>query len=465
MAEPSSRSVVTMLRRIGLLPRGPVPEADANRFTEAALERHKREGMEMAVRARWAALAVVAIMLMILNPEWYMLYYVFMLGLLALVGLLAQRVARVGVSRMELLVLFLDLLLTTVILTVPNPFSPEIWPSAAIYKFETFPFFFIILAGATLAYSWRTILALGVWTCLLWLLAGVGVWYFGITIPHLSQGIQAVLGHEPELARLADPNLVLFDHIFQQLVVFFVVALTLAFAVRRNNRLLLSNAGLERERENLSRYFSPNVVDVLSRQDEPLKQIRQHDIAVLFVDIVDFTAYASTRDPRDVIDTLRDFHARMEREVFRFSGTLDKYLGDGLMATFGTPVPGVLDATNALRCARAMQVAMKVWNQDRIAQGLPEIQARFGLHYGPVVLADIGTSRLEFTVVGTTVNIASRIEAMTRFLGDAVALSEALRAQVVAESGPSEPALKGLREHTDQTIRGVGEQMTVWSVS
>jgi len=75
---------------------------------------------------------------------------------------------------------------------------------------------------------------------------------------------------------------------------------------------------------------------------------------VLFADIVDFTAYTDGRSPMEVIGTLRLFHERMEREVFRHGGTLDKYLGDGLMATFGTPSASDSDAGNALRCAQAM---------------------------------------------------------------------------------------------------------------
>lgn len=458
---PSFTFVSTFLSNLA----GPEPQAQANRFTEAALARHKREGMELAVRARWAALAVVGVLLALLNPVWEMLYYHGLLLLLALVGLLAQRVARVGLSRMELAVLFLDLALTTIALVVPNPFLSEDWPTATTYQYEGFLFFFIVLASGTLAYSWRTIVAIGTWTAILWMVAAVAVWWFGTTNPSITQALQAVLGYDPELARLADPNLVHFDQRFQQIVIFFVVAAILALSIRRFNILVMSNASLERERENLSRYFSPNVVEVLSQQDEPLKQIRSHDIAVLFVDIVDFTAYASERNATEVIYTLRDFHSLMEAEVFRFDGTLDKYLGDGLMATFGTPVPGQADAVNALRCARAMRSALRIWNDQRAARGEPQVQASIGLHFGPVVLGDIGSSRLEFTVVGNTVNVASRVEALTRTLPADVALTDDLRARVIAEVGSSDPALTGLAEHPAQHIRGLERSVTVWSLS
>ncbi len=444
---------------------GQMTQADieANRFTEAALERHKREGMELAVRARWIALAVVAVMLPFLNPSWNVLYYHFMLALMVGVGFLARRVARVGVSRLELAVLFLDLALLTIILVAPNPFSTNDWPSAAFYQFETFQYFLIILAAGTMAYSWRTIAAIGIWTSGLWLAAAVVIWLFGKTDPDLTAALASVITLDPELAKLADPSQVNFDLRIQEIVVFLIVAITLSLSARRFSRLLLTNASLERERENLSRYFSPNVVEELSQHDEPLKQVRSHDIAVLFVDIADFTSYSAERDPTEVIETLRQFHALMETEVFRFDGTLDKYLGDGLMATFGTPVIGERDATNALQCAREMQAAVVHWNIERTRRGEPVIEARFGLHYGPVVLADIGTNRLEYAVIGNTVNVASRIEKLTRTLPGPVAFSEGLRARVVEEAGAGDPVLSEIHEHRDQTIRGLDRPITVWT--
>src|SRR5439155_11134701 len=175
-------------------------------------------------------------------------------------------------------------------------------------------------------------------------------------------------------------------------------------AVRRGNDLLIHHAAIERERTNLARYFSPNVVEELSKHDEPLKQVRMQNVAVLFVDIVGFTAFADARTPEEVVQTLREFHALMEQEVFRHKGTLDKYLGDGLMATFGTPFAGDADASNALRCAQAMIDSVDDLNRERKSRGEPPIRISIGLHYGQVVLGDIGLNRLEFAVIGTTVN-------------------------------------------------------------
>ena len=147
----------------------------------------------------------------------------------------------------------------------------------------------------------------------------------------------------------------------------------------------------------------------------------------------------------EVIGTLRQFHERMEREVFRHGGTLDKYLGDGLMATFGTPFAGDADALNALRCAQGMIGSIGEFNRERKNRGEPPIRVSVGLHYGQVVLGDIGLNRLEFAVIGTTVNAASRLEALTREFGCAIVVSDDLVRQARTETGQFERRLRASR--------------------
>lgn len=440
-----------------------------NRFTEAALERHKQEGLELAVRARWIALAVVAVLLPFLNFRLEMLYYEAGLLVMAGTGWLARRVGRVGRSRAELVVLFVDLAFITLLLVVPNPFAVQepgtyVWPTAVGYRFENFIYLFIILAAGTLAYSWRTIVAIGNWTAAMWLFAAAMVWYFGHTEPALTEAAEAAFGADPRLFEILDPNNLNFQIRVQEVVVFFIVAATLAISVRRYNNLLLGNAALERERENLSRYFSPNVVDQLSQNDEPLKQIRTQDVAVMFVDIVGFSEFAAARHPEAVIRTLREFHGLMEMEVFRHRGTLDKYLGDGLMATFGTPVAQSGDALNAVRCARAMISATERWNAQRRASGEPAIRASIGVHYGPVVLGDIGTNRLEFAVIGNTVNVASRLEQLSRPLGAAMVISDDAHDRASADADGGATDLRELEPHPPQKIRGLEARLGVWTL-
>ncbi|MBQ4823899.1 MULTISPECIES: adenylate/guanylate cyclase domain-containing protein [unclassified Leisingera] len=431
-----------------------------NRFAEAALDAHKRRGLQLAVRARWIALPIIAVFIVFLNPVWSVLYYHGILALLCLNGWFISRVGTVGRSRQELFLIFLDLLIMTIGLVVPNPFDARDIPVAMQYRFDNFQYFFVILAAGTMAYSWRTVIAIGTWTATMWLSALALAWWFAVPVPGLSEAVTTALDFDPELAGFFDPNSFVIQLRVQEAVVFVLVAVTLGFSVRRFNALLRSNASLERERANLSRYFSPNVVDQLSQNDEPLKQVRSENVAVLFIDIVGFTRLSSGMDPRMVIDLLREFHGRMEGEVFRHHGTLDKYLGDGLMATFGTPVAGRQDATNALACAHSMRESLMAWNRERARQGKAEIRAGIGIHYGEALLGDIGSNRLEFAVLGMTVNIAARLENLTRKLQAGIVISETLAAQVRAEQAGLD-LLDGNARHPDQEVRGLDQPMTV----
>ena len=436
-----------------------------SRFAEHALARDKRESLDLAVKARWIALAIIALLLPFINPRLEVIYYEIILCGFALIGWAQRRIGRLGRSRSELFLMFCDLALLTVISIVPNPISTVDWPMPMQYRFDNFIYFFVLLAGATLAYSWRTVVAMGVWTTGLWLSGVVLIWLFSGGYPELTEGAKAAFGSHERMASILDPNNIRFEIRVQEVVVFLIVAMTLALTARRANRLLIGHAALERERANLARYFSPNMVDELSQNDEPLKQVRNQNIAVLFVDIVGFTEFAAGKTPEQVIDTLRAFHGRMEREVFSHYGTLDKYLGDGLMATFGTPSTGEMDARNALKCARAMAASVETWNAERAAVGEPTIRASFGIHYGPAVLGDIGVNRLEFAVIGSTVNIASRLEALTRELGVVLVASDAMIDRTRQEPGGEDGEQEGFSRKTGQVIRGIDQPMTVWTLT
>ncbi|WP_454648397.1 adenylate/guanylate cyclase domain-containing protein [Bradyrhizobium liaoningense] len=436
---------------------------DTLKFAEAALADSKRDGLLLAVRARWAALAVTAITLPIIAPNWDVTYYILMLGLFAVIGWAQLKVGKVGRSRPELFLIFCDLALLTFLSVVPNPWSNVHWPIGMQFRFDSFIYFFIFLATATLAYSWRTVLAMGMWTGVLWAIAVGWAYLQPETHAALSERVRDAIGADIRMFNILDPSSIGFGERFQQVIVFIIVAAILALAVRRSNALLISHAGLERERANLARYFSPNVIDELSGNDEPLAKVRTQDVAVLFADIVGFTAYSDGRDPKDVIETLRQFHERMEREVFQHGGTLDKYLGDGLMATFGTPFVGDSDALNALRCARGMIASIAKLNSERSNRNEPPIQVSVGLHYGQVVLGDIGLNRLEFAVIGTTVNAASRLEALTREFGCAIVVSDALVQQAHAEPNHSSTDFAALVERPAQTIRGLERPVGIWT--
>jgi adenylate cyclase len=437
-------------------------QRETESYAEAALANAKQEGLLLAIRARWVALAVIAVTSVVVNPYWDVLYYEAMLLVFALIGWAQLKVGRVGRSRAELLLIFCDLAVLTFIVVVPNPWRSVDWPAPAALHFNNFLYFFVLLASAPLAYSWRTVVAMGVWASALWCIGVFWIWLQPVD-PALTERLRVAVGGDERLLRAIDPNSLYLPGRFQEIVILMIVAATLALSVRRSNNLLLSHASVERERTNLARYFSPTVVQELSKNDEPLKQVRTQNVAVLFVDIVGFTAFSDGKQPEEIIGTLREFHGLMEHEVFQHGGTLDKYLGDGLMATFGTPFAGVSDAWNALRCAQAMIATVAEFNRERERQGQPPIHAGFGLHYGPVVLGDIGAHRLEFAVIGSTVNAASRLESLTRQLGCVLVASDALIVQVRSEASGSDVELMRLVSQPAQPIRGIEQPIGIWT--
>ena len=452
----------TKSRLIDLSRAAEVEDTPETQYVLTALENHKREGLELAVKARWIAMAIFAVFVVIVHPYFEVIYHIGIMALLCLNGWFIQRVGRVGRSRLELLLIFIDLFLMTLGMVGPNPLSVDTMPLAMQYRFDNFLYFFVILAVGTMAYSWRTVIAIGVWTFVMWLGAMALSWWFTTPTPGLTEAVVEAIGADSSMLKFLDPNSYVLQLRIQEVIVFLIVAITLAMSARRTNILLLNNAGLERERANLSRYFSPNVVDQLSQNDEPLKQVKIQNVAVLFIDIIGFTRLAAGRDPHQVIALLRGFHGRMEREVFRHNGTLDKYLGDGLMATFGTPSAGERDASNALDCALAMQKSLEIWNRERRRLGEPEIQAGIGIHYGETLLGDIGANRLEYAVIGTAVNVAARLEEMTRRLQTSIVMSDELRLQAEQEQ-PTSDIGNGFECHPDQEVRGLDDVMKVWA--
>jgi adenylate cyclase len=221
----------------------------------------------------------------------------------------------------------------------------------------------------------------------------------------------------------------------------------------------------ERARNNLSRYFSPNIVELLASQDEPLGAGRRETVAVLFADIVAFTQMAEVMAPEDVLALLREFHTRMTAQIFASGGMVDQYLGDGIIAVFGAPTASPKDAANALNCAEMMLDALERWNDEREGNGDARLDIGIGLNYGPVVLGDVGSEHsMSFTAIGDTVNTAARLQVLTRALktplvvgGAVVQAIYALSPEIAAEH------IGQLEDRGEHNLRGRASPVRVWT--
>ncbi|HYO16192.1 MAG TPA: adenylate/guanylate cyclase domain-containing protein [Thermoanaerobaculia bacterium] len=182
-------------------------------------------------------------------------------------------------------------------------------------------------------------------------------------------------------------------------------------------------AELERQnRSRLERYHSPAVIEeVLRRGEDGTRSLQITETTVLFADLVGFTSFAESSTPEHVAESLDAFLNLSVEAIFRAGGTLDKFIGDCVMAFFGAPVPQADHALRAVQAAVEIQDGLAAWNAEREAQGLRGFQARVALNSGPVVVGDIGSARrVDYTVLGNTVNVAARLEAHVARPGDVV---------------------------------------------
>lgn len=226
-----------------------------------------------------------------------------------------------------------------------------------------------------------------------------------------------------------------------QLVLLAITIGLIAGAIWRARRHVERAVMAETERANLGRYFSPSVVEHLAAADvRGLEAGRAQDAAVMFVDVIGSTRRMEAITPEEVIAIIRAFHRRIVPIVFRHYGSVDKFLGDGLMAVFGAPEETPDAARGALLCAVEIVDTIDQWRDQRIAVGKVATTVGIGIHYGPVIQGNVGIAdRLEFTTLGDTVNVASRLESMTRQFDAGILLSqEALAAAERSSPLPSD---------------------------
>ena len=182
-------------------------------------------------------------------------------------------------------------------------------------------------------------------------------------------------------------------------------------------------------------------------------------VTILFTDIRSFTSMSEHMDAQELVGRLNEYFTEMVTIVMRENGVVDKYIGDALMAVFGAPVPKPNDAIHAVTAAVGMRIALRHLNERLAARGLLPLKTGIGIHTGNVVAGNIGSeSRMEYTVIGDAVNLASRLETSTKELGVDILISEdtyALVKEIVVARAVKEIHVKG-REKPVMTYEVLG---------
>lgn len=166
-------------------------------------------------------------------------------------------------------------------------------------------------------------------------------------------------------------------------------------------------------RSKMERYHSPSVIDEIVKgvisADET--EIRTAEVSILFADISGFTSISETKKPEEVSEFLSHFFSCAVESIFAYGGTLDKFIGDAVMAFFGAPIQQDDHADRAVLAGLMLQRLVADWNHEREKTGLPVVRVRVGINSGPAVVGNVGTEkRVDYTVLGSSVNIASRLE-------------------------------------------------------
>jgi adenylate cyclase len=199
------------------------------------------------------------------------------------------------------------------------------------------------------------------------------------------------------------------------------------------NFTVLQAITLYKEKSQMQRYFSPKIAEKIIAEDEDFLKPggSRHPVAIMFCDIRNFTRMSEKLKPEEVVEVLSRYHSQMVEVIFKHNGTLDKYIGDAIMATFGTPNPSPNDCDNALRAAIDMRLALHEWNEAQRLLGRTSLAHGISISYGDVIVGNIGTrERLEYTVIGDAVNTASRMESLCKEYNADILISESLKQQL-----------------------------------
>lgn len=298
-------------------------------------------------------------------------------------------------------------------------------PPSFYLKAPTLLYVFIFIALRSLRFEARYVLVGGIAAAAGWMvLAGYATYVTG--------GMKMVTR---DYVHYMTSNSILIGAEFDKVISILLVTVIIAVAIRRARILLIRSVAEGAAVKDLSRFFAPEIANRITVADHEIQagEGQAREAAILICDIRGFTVFAKQTTPDELMRTLAEYQHRMVTAVQDNGGTIDKFMGDGVMATFGAAKPSDTYAADALRALEAVIEASREWGKEREAQGKPALRVGCAVATGPIIFGAVGDeTRLEYTVIGDAVNLSAKLENQTkaenvRGLCEAAAFEEAVK--------------------------------------
>ena len=290
-------------------------------------------------------------------------------------------------------------------------------PAAIYLKAPTLMYVFILISLRALRFEARYVLVTGFAAAIGWL---------ALVAYAVAEGNAAITRSFALYMRSAT---ILVGAEIDKMLSIVIVTVVLAVAVSRARALLVEANSERHAAGELSRFFSPDVASEIRHTDAGLRpgEAVVREAAVMMIDLRGFTRLSMVLAPNDIMALLGEYHMRMVPAIQRSGGSIDKYMGDGIMATFGATSLREAPAADALAALEAVLAEGARWSAEVEARGLPAVRIGAAVAFGPMMFGVIGhESRLEFTVTGEVVNLAAKLEKHTKAAScDAIATREA----------------------------------------
>lgn len=314
-------------------------------------------------------------------------------------------------------------------------------PPAFYLKAPTLLYVFIFIALRALRFEARFVVLAGIVAALGWTLLAL----YAVSGP---EGMKMITR---DYVLYMTSNTVLIGAEIDKVASILTVTAIIAVAISRARRLLVKAVVDGAAAHDLARFFAPEIAQQItaSEQEVSAGEGQAREAAILFSDIRGFTVFANSVKPPVLMRALAEYQSLMVPIIQQHGGSIDKFMGDGIMATFGAAVTTSTYAADAINAISEIMKAAEDWNIARVAAGEPELRVGVACAAGPIIFGAVGdATRLEYTVIGDAVNLAAKLEKHTkaekvRALTDAATYATALaQGYQLAEEHEHRPACK-----------------------